>query len=108
MRWASRPGRDLSRSDHSWESSASMASSLTALRATRRLTIGIVHQVGALGTGPPTVKRTLSAMAYDDKISPDVFGEVSDFFRWLACRPTLPRGQSPAFSVVQRPHRVSL
>ena len=31
------PGRDLSRSNHSWESSASMASSLTALRATRRL-----------------------------------------------------------------------
>ena len=44
----------------------------------------LIHQVGPLGARPPTVKRTLSAMAHDDKISADVSGEVSDFFRWLA------------------------
>jgi len=40
--------------------------------------IGIIHQIGALGTGPPAVKRTLSAVAYDDQIGSNLLGKLSD------------------------------
>ena len=46
--------------------------------------IGIIHQIGALGTGPPAVKRTLSAVAYDDQIGSNLLSKLSDLFGWLA------------------------
>src|SRR6516165_2329096 len=49
-----------------------------------KTTISIVHQVGALWPRPPTIERTLSAMAHDDKVRADLLGELSDLFGRLA------------------------